>query len=222
MRLRTGLLISALLVGSTLTMLVAGAGGHDLQTATGGSAVRVLDTSLKPCGERFAHFHVGASFDGLPLTDHSRVCTVPDPTPSVAAGGAIDPDSLGRSNFDSYVYGTCRAKPGESCAPPLEVQSWPACERSPADYNAGPPGAAEPIEPLETMQLRGVPARLYEDQSLELSTAGVTLVIYGRSRRELLGAARAVRAEEGAPIQVGPTQDLPDPVAGSQTGTLAC
>lgn len=129
----------------------------------GGTAVlqgaQGLDYSLKPCGERFSQFNVGSSFQGYPLHDHSRICTQPDPARTLASGGDIDPDSLGRSNFDSHVYGTCVPEPDQACAPPLEVQSWPACERSAADYNAGLPGAAHPIDPSETLRVRGVPAR---------------------------------------------------------------
>src|ERR1044072_2543552 len=102
-----------------LAIVVLDAGGQGV----GGPAAPIQDTALKPCAEAFAQFTAGASFKGLPLTAHSRICTAPDPTPSVAAGGAIDPDSLGRSNFDSYVYGTCAAKAHQGCAPPLAIQT---------------------------------------------------------------------------------------------------
>jgi hypothetical protein len=218
-RMRTLLLFISLLLCLLLLIQVGGAGGHDTRP---NAEQQGWDYSLKPCTEGFAHFHVGSSFQGHPLKDHSRICTKADPERTSAAGGEVDPDSLGRSNFDSYVYGTCEPKGGEACAPPLEIQSWPACERSAADYNAGLPGAAHLIAPVETLQLRGVPVRLYADASLELSTRAVTVVIWGHSREQLLAAAKALRTEPGAPFQARPQEELPAPVPGSQTGTLSC
>jgi hypothetical protein len=225
----TALLLSLALAGSLLASHVAGAGGDDraagsaVPADSGSSAVRgQRDLSLKSCGERFAHFHVGSVFEGNALTAHVRRCTAPEPERTVAAGGAIDPDSLGRSNFESWVYGTCQATAGQGCAPPLEIQSWPACERSPADYNAGPPGAAQPIQPRETLQIRGVPARLYDDGSLELSSGDVTVVIFGHDRRQLIAAARALRTPAKTTITVGVQEELPPPVPGAQDGTLGC
>jgi hypothetical protein len=229
-RTRTILSVITLVTGVTLAIQVAGAGGHDDQSGgpVGVNATDVVraaqgfDHSLKPCDEGFAKFHVGSSFQGHALNNHTRFCTKPDPEPSLAAGGGIDPDSLGRSNFDSYVYGTCEAEPNQACAPPLEIQSWPACERSAADYNAGPPGQAKRIEPSDTFKVRGVTARFYEDMSLELSTKAVTVVIWGHSREQLLAAAKALRTEPAAPFHARPGQQLPPPVAGAEGGTLSC
>jgi hypothetical protein len=235
-RTRRLLVIISGLLAVPLAVQVAGAGGHDDRSGAAGARTEVrppgggqdygaaqrLDYTLKPCEERFAQFHVGSSFQGHPLNNHTRFCTRPDPERSVAAGGDLDGDSLGRSNFDSYLYGSCEAGPGEACSPPLEIQSWPACERSAADYNAGPPGQAKRIEPIEAFRVRGVPARLYEDMSLELSTKAVTVVIYGHSREQLLSAARELRTEEGAPFHAAPQQELPPPAAGAEDGTLSC
>jgi hypothetical protein len=156
------------------------------------------------------------------LSAHTRICGNPDPTRSLAAGGSVDPDSLGRSNFDSYVYGTCEATSDQGCAPPLEIQSWPACERSAADYSGGSPDNPERLEPIEKFELRGVPARLYDDVSVELSTGAVTVVIFGRTRAQLLAAAKELRGEAGPALGAGPKEDLPSPTAGAQEGTLSC
>jgi hypothetical protein len=225
MKMRALLLTSIALVSLMLLIQVTGAGGHD-----SGSASQVLaapdsgarDLSLKPCGEPFAQFHLGQSFQGHRLSAHTRICTKPEPERTLAAGGAIDPDSVGRSNFESYVYGTCDPRPDQGCAPPLEIQSWPACERSPADYTAGPPGGAEPIQPTQTFQLRGVPARVYDDGSLELSTAAVTVVIFGQTTDQLIAAAAALRTPSSSPLQAARDQILPAPVPGAQNGTLSC
>jgi hypothetical protein len=73
-----------------------------------------------------------------------------------------------------------------------------------------------------TFQLRGVPARLYDDGSLELSTADVTVVIFGRDRRQLVAAAEALWTPAEAPMDVGVREELPPPVPGAQNGTLGC
>jgi hypothetical protein len=106
--------------------------------------------------------------------------------------------------------------------PPLEVQSWPACERSAADYNAGPPGAAQRIEPVAVAELRGVPARFYGDGSVELSAGAVTIFIFGHSREDLVAAAGDLRTEPTAPVSVSQRESLPPPVSGAQSGTLSC
>lgn len=223
------LLISLALAILLVASQVAGAGGDDRPAGSAAATDPASDApglhrdfSLKPCRERFAQFHVGSAFQGHALTAHVRTCTAPEPERTVAAGGGIDPDSRGRSNFESWIYGTCEARPDEGCAPPLEIQSWPACERSPADYNAGPPGAAGQIQPKETLQLRGLPARLYEDASLELNAAEVTVVIFGHSREQLVAAAEALRTSADSPITVEPEQKLPLPAPGAENGTLSC
>jgi hypothetical protein len=131
----------------------------------------------------------------------------------------VSPEQLGVARA---AYGTCIARDGEGCAPPLEIQSWPACERSPADYNAGPPGAAQPIQPTRSFQLRGVPARLYDDGSLELNTAAATVVIFGQDTDQLLAAAAALRSPRASPLTAAPGEVLPAPVPGAQNGTLKC
>jgi hypothetical protein len=181
---------------------------------------RPIDYSLKPCNEQFQTYSLGKSFQGLPLTHHVRVCSRPDPTRTQAAGGEVDPDSLGRPNYESYVYGTCEATSDMGCAPPLEIQTWPACERSAADYDFGPPGQAARLEPVETTRLRGVPARFYDDVSLELSAGNVTVVVFAYTRPQLLAAAAALRGV--APAVKSAKDDLPAPAAGAQDGTLAC
>ena len=70
--------------------------------------------------------------------------------------------------------------------------------------------------------MRGVPARFYGEGRLELSAGDVTVVLFGRSREQLLDAAKQLRTEAGAPRRVGPGQELPQPARGPQDGTLSC
>lgn len=39
-----------------------------------------------------------------------------------------------RANFASLIYGDCEASSDAGCAPPLEIQTWPACERNAGTY----------------------------------------------------------------------------------------
>jgi len=179
-----------------------------------------LDHSLRPCAESFATYSLGSSFAGLPMTHHSRACSRSDPTRTQASGGDIDPDSLVRANYDSYIYGTCHATSDMGCAPPLEIQTWPACERSAADYNFGPPGAAETIQPVKITRIRGVPARYYDDVRLELSARGVTVVIFAHTFDDLTAAAEELRGVNG--VGPGRGEVLPGPLEGAENGTLPC
>jgi hypothetical protein len=55
-----------------------------------------------------------------------------------------------------------------------------------------------------------------------LSTADVTVVIFGRDRRQLVAAAEALWTPAEAPMDVGVREELPPPVPGAQNGTLGC
>lgn len=177
-----------------------------------------LDHSLKPCGESFERFHVGATFAGLPLVHEEMACTRPEPVRTRAAGGEIDPNSLGRAHSMTYIYGECKAEGDQGCSPPLSIQTWPACERSAADYTM----AGERLEPTEELTLRGVPARFYGENRLELSAADETIVLFGDTREVLISAANALRSSVGSPKRIEAGEMLPAPVAGAQEGKLSC
>ena len=132
--------------------------------------VRARGNSTLAAARAFAAFPLyfaGASFEGLPLVAVER-----------------HPAQVG------FLYGSCTipvdaegARGG--CAPPLAVQVWPACERDPSLY----PFASE-----ERLRIRGVPAAFYEGhRRLELSADGVTVVLFGTGREQLLRAAGALR-----------------------------
>src|SRR5688500_7675452 len=108
----------------------------------------------------------------------------------------VDPDSLSRSHLRISIYGHCTPRSDAGCAPPLQIQTWPACERSPADYTIGEP--EEPLRPSDIGTIRGVPARFYGNHRLELSTGDVTVVIFGRSRDLLVAAAQTLRTTPGS------------------------
>lgn len=164
---------------------------------------------LLPCtgfdeSTNFTAYSVGKQFDGLPITRQERVCTRP-------LGGA-PPDA--RLNIVAYSYGDCAPPPDGGCALPLEVQTWPRCERNPAEY------AIDHHNPLDAkLTIRGVPAHVYEHGlRLEVYAGRSTIVIFGTDRRRVKRAAHALveaPARPDAPIRDGDTgTPLPDPPAG--------
>jgi hypothetical protein len=58
----------------------------------------------------------------------------------------IEPNEPVRANYVGYIYGDCSIASGdEACAPPLEVQVWPACIRNHSTYQLTPtPGSQLP------------------------------------------------------------------------------
>src|SRR5438105_3310491 len=103
----------------------------------------------------------------------------------LAAGDHVDGLSLvavlrrdDTADYVSFVYGDCTAGDDVGCAPPVEVQVWPACRRNLGLYDSPLPGAPVP----ERTFVRGVPAALLDDgQQLELQTSGSTVVVFGDS-----------------------------------------
>lgn len=225
MTLRTRALIATVAVaGATAGLVAAGAGGQsppgELPAGVDQALLdqAALDHSLKSCDGQFDEFDVGPSLAGLDRIHREVVCTDPQPVATRAARGAIDPNSLGRGHFVASVYGTCKATSDQGCAPPLQIQSWPACERSAADYTFD----GQRLQPSEVLSVRGVPARFYGDNRLELNIRDVTVVLFGDSRELLLSAAEALRTRQGSPNRVDSTEALSAPMVGAQNGTLRC
>jgi len=151
----------------------------------------------------FSAYHLGDSFSGHALTETLRVCNKPHPPERV------------RGNYISYIYGDCTPGTDSGCAPPVEVQSAPACER---------PKPSRRIRRLaRTHKLRGVPAVQFRGESqIELFTGDATVRIFGRTPGEVRRAARALRSIPGSPVSVPPHARLPKPLRGALTGTLRC
>lgn len=202
--------------------LTPGAGGEPAPPQAA-SSTPPRDVSLESCDANFDTYQLGPSFQGLELAAQPiRQCSDPQPVATESAGGKVDPESLGRNHSVTWVYGDCAATSDMGCAPPLQVQTWPACERSPADYTFGEPEHERRLEPTETFEVRGVPARFYGDERLELSAGVTTIVLFGSSKKLLLDAASSLSTAKGAPDQVSADDPLPAPVKGAQDGTLAC
>jgi len=119
------------------------------------------------------------------------------------------------ADFVSFVYGECMPDDDTGCAPPIEIQVWPACRRHLALYAVFPPGAV-----LERTTARGVPAAVLDGGTrLELQTGRSTIVVFADTRARLARIARSLRSLD-APVARGGA--LPPPVAGALEGELDC
>jgi len=166
-------------------------------------------SDLPPAAARafgaFPLYSLGDSFESLPLQAITRRDDAPAPGEHV------------RADYVGFIYGDCVASDENGCPPPIEVQVWPACERSFADYSLTPAGDQLPYEPAI---VRGVPAAWFEDGlRLELYSGDVTIVIFGLDRPQIGRAASALRGLNAAASRA---RMLPPPVAGATAGTLAC
>jgi hypothetical protein len=120
------------------------------------------------------------------------------------------------AKYVSFVYGDCYASSDNGCAPPVEIQSWPACKRHLALYDTSVPGTPTP----EMTSVRGVPGAFFDDgQRLEVHTGRSLVVIFADSRDRVLRVARALR---GANVGTPPDVPLPAPAVGAVDGKLSC
>lgn len=166
-------------------------------------------SDLDPAGarsfSRFPLYWLGDSFERLPL----KAITQRDEP--LGRGEKV------RADYVGFIYGDCAASGENGCPPPLEIQVWPACVRSLADYTLTPAG--EPLAHEPTM-VRGVPGAFFENGlRLELYTGNATVVIFGLDRAQIQRAAAALRA---ANALASPAPMLPPPARGAMNGTLAC
>ena len=166
-------------------------------------------SGLKPCppegsnAVNFSAYYLGDSFSGHALTKTLRVCNRPYPGERV------------RGNYISYIYGDCTPGTDSGCAPPVEVQSAPACERSKPSRRIR--------RRARRYKVRGVPAVQFRGESrIELFTGDATVLIFGRTPSEVRKAAAALRSIPESPRSVPAHVRLPKPLRGALTGRLRC
>lgn len=179
---------------------------------------------LLPCTRadeptNFAVFTLGSSFAGIPYWDDNRLCAEP------AEYAQLNGRPI-RSNDVTVVYGKCdfQADDRGSCDPPLEVQSWPACERNASLYEKG-----NGLK-LDSITIQGAPAAVFEDgQRIEVYTGSSTVVVFAHDPTTALAAAKSIVAIPAdqppsvPPIDgVGQPGSLPPPVEGAMDGSLTC
>jgi hypothetical protein len=120
------------------------------------------------------------------------------------------------AEYVSFLYGDCIASSDTGCAPPAEIQVWPACRRNLALYEDSPSSAGV----VERITVRGVPAALLDDGTrLELETGRSTVVVFARTRAHAFQIAAALRSLDGS---VTPEHPLPRPVRGREGGAMGC
>jgi hypothetical protein len=213
MKLRYLALILGLGIAASVT-IAAIAGGSEAERG-----FDYADSDLTPASIRdfaaYPVYSVGSEFDGDALTAiHHRV--------------GAETRAPVRADYVSLKYGTCEPDSDSGCAAPLEMQTWPACKRNRSMYLLAPdidgdgPGKAIPY-PREDVTVRGVPAAFFDSGSrLELYTGEVTIVLFGRTRTQLLEAAAALEGANEAVAAIDPGEALPAPVAGALEGKLGC
>lgn len=156
--------------------------------ASGGARARALDDLVV--------YSAGERVDGLPLAAVLR--------------------RDGTASHVSFIYGDCTAGGDAGCAPPAEVQVWPACRR-----NLGLYASEAPLRPaVEPTTIRGVPAAFFDDGTrLELQAGRSTVVVFASSRVRVLRMAQALRSADGS-VRAGGALPAPDP--GALTGGGEC
>lgn len=159
----------------------------------------------------FPVYSLGSSFDDLPLTAVLRQCE----NPGLDASLGID----ARGNSVSYIYGACDPPLGEGgCAPPLEIQVWPACERSVSDYDMDLPPRLDRLRGAPTAEIAGR-VEIYSNS---------TIVVFSPDPELARRAAAAVQplAANSAPSNIPPVTEkrdsLPPPDPESLSGKLEC
>jgi hypothetical protein len=119
------------------------------------------------------------------------------------------------AEFVSFVYGDCTPADGMGCAPPIEIQAWPACRRHIALYGSSPGDQV-----VERSTVRGVPAAVFDDGTrLELQTGRSTIVVFAETRARLARIALSLRSLDA---RVARGAALPAPAAGALEGALGC
>ncbi len=166
---------------------------------------------------------VGLALAGSLPAAGGQLSAAPQRFPLYSAGERVDGIPLAAvlrredtADFVSFIYGDCVASDDAGCAPPVEIQVWPACRRNLALYGAG--DAAGP--PLERIIVRGVPALLFDEGTrLELETGRATVVVFGGTRARVLRIVTALRAIDETVL---PGRPFPLPTRGQEGGTLDC
>ncbi len=108
------------------------------------------------------------------------------------------------ARYVSFVYGDCAPSADSGCAPPVEIQVWPANARGLGSYGAAAAGA--PVPAPEPTRARGVPAAFVGDSQLELYARRATVVVFTHSRERSLEVATALRCLSGARPRDGPLE----------------
>jgi hypothetical protein len=157
-----------------------------LASVFGGISVASQSSSEEaPCLQQrhlpaFTAYNLGSRFDGLALSSVERSCLAP---PAGAEHRLGEPASVAWTS--DATYGTCTPEAGSegTCDPPLELQSYPECDRNFSSYG----GVVEPagaVSPRRSYLLSGsykIPTAAFEyghfGARLEMYTGQTTVVV---------------------------------------------
>jgi hypothetical protein len=167
------------------TVLPAGAGGEPLTERQ--ERERCLERRHLP---RYTVYSLGATFEGLARAATIRNCEVPGPGPYAGTHHS----SVAWNS--TVVYGSCIPEGFEGgCGPPLEIQSWPECDRDYSLYGTREPPSA--LRPATSFRLSGsykIPTAQFErglSNRIELYTGRTTVVVFADGPGEGLALAAA-------------------------------
>jgi len=165
-------------------------------------------TNMTPSDVReFDEFPVvglGDESQGMPLTALLRRKEVTDPTGS------------GRGwNFVSHIHGDCEATSDTGCAPPIEVQTWPACARNASMY------APDVLEGVKQEKLGAAELRRLADR-VEIYSGTVTVVIFADTPESALRASRELVPANAQADKLFTVDGMAAPASGAMEGDLKC
>ncbi len=237
-RLWTELAVPLPVLGVVFTFgYVALFGGDDAETKAfvppepkASAAAKAEAARMPACtGEgkptNFAFYTLGPRFAGVEQSKSLRRCDLPDmSSPGSSMSTAGGKRHAFRANYASVIYGDCEAGDDEGCAPPLEIQTWPACERNAGTYEK----AKRP-----NLRIRGAPAVVFDGGTqIEIYTARATVVVFGADSALTKRAARAVARQDpgtrfpskvtAAGVSAASRQPLARPARGAMAGRLDC
>lgn len=167
----------------------------------------------------FEVFSAGPAVAGVPMIAAVRRCDA----------GALADES--RSNYLAYVYGRCQDEPhsGDSCVPPLQIRSYPACERTFVDYSfEGKPLPHKELPPIDGAKVFEI--EFLVDHRIEIYTGTSTIVISAadwslaeEALQLLRGQPDGERPATAAPSLESKSQGrLEAPVKAAIEGDLPC
>jgi hypothetical protein len=135
----------------------------------------------------FTAYNLGRKFAGLPLTSVERFCFAPGPRRHRVG----EPAAVAWTS--EATYGSCDARE-DGCGPPLEIQSWPECDRNFSSYGViESPGALSPRKSFFLGGSYKIPTAAFGyglTTRLEMYTGQTTVVIFTGGVRDAQRLAR--------------------------------
>jgi hypothetical protein len=159
-----------------------------------------------PCLKRhrlpaYTVYTLGASFSGLARVSVARYCYAP------GTGRIVGTHPTAVAWYTNVTYGTCTPEGLEGgCGPPLEIESWPECDRNFSSYGtAESPRALPPRASYALSGSRKIPTAQFErglSNRIEMYTGRTTIVIFSDGPE---GPALATRAAHALARLVAPS-----------------